>query len=102
MADRFDEVAMPLLMAGLMTSRGLALNLCKHIPAHTSGFKMSAMRNEDKNRTRRGETLVNKDELIAMAFEEEGLLLEFKAEMRAANQVPNPRTLVSPSEPHRA
>ena len=102
MADRFDEVAMPLLMARLMTTRGLTLNICKHIPAHISGFTMSAMHKEDKNRTRRGETLVNKDELIAMALEEEGLLLDFEAEMRAASQVPNPRTPVSPSGPRRA
>ena len=48
------------------------------------------MRKEDRNRTTRGETLVIKDELIAVAQEEEGLLLESEAEMRAAAQVPNP------------
>ena len=32
MADRYDEFAMPLLGAGLMTSRNLALNLRQHLP----------------------------------------------------------------------
>ena len=47
------------------------------------------MRKEDKGRTKRGETLVNMDESISVAQEEE--LLEFEAEMRAAGQVPDPR-----------
>ena len=34
MADRYDELAMPLLGAGLMTSRKLALNLRQHLPFH--------------------------------------------------------------------
>ena len=34
LADRFDEAAQPLLTAGLMTSRGLALTLRQHLPAH--------------------------------------------------------------------
>ena len=66
MADRFDEVVMPLLTAGLTTSRGLALNLRQHIPAHIAS---PCMRKEDRNRTTRGETLVNKDELIAMYYD---------------------------------
>ena len=32
LADRFDEVAEPLMTAGLMATRGLALNLRMHIP----------------------------------------------------------------------
>ena len=34
LADRFVEVAIHLLTAGLMTSRGLALTLRRHIPIH--------------------------------------------------------------------
>ena len=49
------------------------------------------MRKEDMSRTTRGEALVNKNETIAMAKEEEGHLLEFEAEMRADSQIPDPR-----------
>ena len=43
MADRFDEVAIPLLTAGLMTSRGLALTLRRHIRAHIRRATLNAM-----------------------------------------------------------
>ena len=43
MADRFDEVALPLLTAGLMTPRGLALNLRRHIPIHIRRSTLTAM-----------------------------------------------------------
>ena len=52
LADRFDEVAQPLLTAGLMTSRGLALTLRRHLPAHIRKSTISAMLREDKKRTR--------------------------------------------------
>ena len=42
LADRFDEVAEPLLTAGLMTTSGLALNLREHKPpSHQKGNKRS-------------------------------------------------------------
>lgn len=58
---------------------------------------MSAMRKKGGNRTRRGETLVNKGKLIAMTKKEEGLFLQFEAKMQAPGQVPNPRHV----RPHR-
>ena len=91
LADRFDEVAIPLLTAGLMTSRGLALTLRQHLPIHIRKATLLAMKAEDKKRIRRGDALINKDELMKMAQAEEGFLLEFEAEMRAAGQVPDPR-----------
>lgn len=84
---------MPLLKASLMSSRGLALNLCKHIPIHIRRVTMSAMRREDQKRARSGYPLVNKDWLITIAQEEE-YVLEFEAEMRASGQVPGPRPTV--------
>ena len=59
---------------------------------------MAAMTREDKKRVKKGEALVDKDELIVIAQEEESFLLEFEAEMRAAGQVPEPR-LVDPATP---
>ena len=84
LADRFDEVAIPLLTACLMTSRGLALTLRQHLPIHIRKATLLAMKAEDKKRIRRGDALINKDELMKMAQAEKGFLLEFEAEMRAA------------------
>ena len=86
LADRFDEVALPLLTAGLMTSRGLALTLRRHIPVHIRKATLQAMMREDERRFERGVLLVDKDELMAIAQRKEGFLLEFEAEMRAAGQ----------------
>lgn len=65
---------MPLLNAGLMSSRGLALSFRKNIPIHIRRVTMPAMRREDQKRARYGDPLVNKDELITIAQEEEGFL----------------------------
>ena len=54
MADRFDEVAEPLLTAGLMTTRGLALNLREHIPPHIRKATRGAMMREDMRRFKKG------------------------------------------------
>ena len=59
--DRFDEVAVPLLNVGLMTSRGLALNLRQHIPYHIGKATMAAMTREDTKRVKKGKPLVDKD-----------------------------------------
>ena len=91
LTDWFDEVALPLLTAGLMTSRGLALTLRRHIPMHIRRTTLNAMMREDERRFERGVLLVDKDELRAIAQRKEGFLLEFEAEMRAAGQVPDPR-----------
>ena len=91
MADRFDEVALPLLTAGLMTPRGLALNLRRHIPLHIRRSTLSAMMRDDEKRFEQGKLLMNKDQLMVLAQRKEAFLLEFEAEMRAAGQVPDPR-----------
>ena len=91
LADRFDEVPLPLLIAGLMTSRGLALTLRRHIPVYIRRTTLAAMMREDEKRYERGAPLVDKDELMAIAQRKEGFLLEFGAEMRAAGQVPDPQ-----------
>lgn len=95
MADRFDEVTIPLVIVGLMSSRGVALNLRKRIPIHIRRVTMSAMRREDQKRAKSTDPLVNKDELINIAQEEEGFLPKFEAEMRAAGQVTDPRPMES-------
>ena len=81
MADRFDEVASPLFLAGLMTSRGLTLHLRSHIPVHIRRATLNAMAREDEKRFNEGELLTDKDELIVMAQKKETFLLEFEAEM---------------------
>ena len=80
-----------------MTSRGLALNLRQHIPYHIRKATMAAMTREDKKRVKKGDVLINKDELIVLAQEEESFLLEFEVEMRAAGQVPEPRPVQDPA-----
>ena len=110
MTNRFDEVALPLLTAGLMTSRGLALTLRRHIPMHIKRITLNAMMREDEKRFEKGKLLVDKDELMAIAQRKEGFLLEFEAEMRAAGQVFDPRPVsndlvfqaAGPPRPHRA
>ena len=71
LADIFDEVALPLLTAGLMTSRGLALTLRRHIPMHIRRTTLNAMMREDERRFERGVLLVDKDELMAIAQRKE-------------------------------
>ena len=90
LADRLDEVALPLLTTGLMTSRGLALTLRRPIPIHIRQTTLNAMMREDERRFERGVLLVDKDELMAIAQRKEGFLLEFEAAMTAAGQVPHP------------
>lgn len=91
LADRFDEVAMPLITMGLMTSRDLALTLRRHIPSYIKRATLGAMLREDERRFELGKPLVDKDEKMALAQKKEGFLLEFEEEMRAADQTPDPR-----------
>ena len=91
LADRFDEVAEPLLTAGLMTTRGLALILREHIPPHIRMATLGAMMREDMRRFKKGDALVDKDELLKMAQDSEAFLLEFETEQRAAGLTPDAR-----------
>ena len=100
LADRFDEVALPLLTVGLMTSRGLALTLRGHLPIHIRKATINAMLWEDKKRAKYQKPLLNKDELIKLAQDDEGFLLEFEAEMRAAGQEPDARQLEEGAKTH--
>ena len=95
MADRYDESAMALLGAGLMTSRNLALNLRQHIPSYLKKKNFAAMERQDNVRTNLGLPLTNKDELIKVAQKEELKVLSFEAELRAGGAGPEPR----PEEP---
>ena len=52
LVDLFDEVAVLLLTAGLMTSRGVALNLRGHVPSHIRKSTMAAMKREDQDEKR--------------------------------------------------
>ena len=91
LADRFDEVAEPLRSAGLMTTRGLALKLRAHIPAHIRKTTLSAMMKQDMSRFKQNLPLTDKDELLKLAQESETFLLEFETELRAARLTPEPR-----------
>ena len=91
LADRFDEVAEPLLIAGLMTTRGLALNLREHIPPHIRKATRGAMMREDMKRFKNGDPLVDKDELLKMAQDSEAFLQWFETEQRAAGLTPDAR-----------
>ena len=66
MADRYDEFAMPLLGAGLMTSRNLAPNLRQHLPFYLKKKTFTAMERQDAKRALANEALTDKDELIAL------------------------------------
>ena len=91
LADRFDEVADPLLQRNLMTTRGLALNLRIHVPAHIRRATLGAMMREDLRRFILQLPLVDKDELLTMMRNAEAFLLEFETEQRAAGLTPSPR-----------
>ena len=91
LADRFDEVADPLLRANLMTPRGLALNLRIHVLAHIRRSTLGQMLREDQRRSVNNKPLVDKDELLTMMRNAEAFLLEFETEQRAAGLTPSPR-----------
>ena len=72
------------MTAGLMTTRGLALNLRVHIPPHIWKAALGAMMREDMRRFKKGQPLIVKDELLKLAQDCESFLLEFETEQRAA------------------
>ena len=90
MANRFDEVAIPLLAARLMMARGQALTLRRHIHVTLVRATLAAMMREDDKRFEKGALLVDEDKLMALAQKKEGFLLEFEAEMRPAGQTFDP------------
>ena len=74
-----------------MTTRGLALNLRAHIPAHIRKTTLGAMMRQDMIRYKKGEPLMDRDELLQLAQDAESFLLEFETEMRAAGLQPDAR-----------
>lgn len=74
-----------------MTLRMLDLPLIKHVPDMVRMGTINKMQRQDKKRAKRGETTTNKDELKAMAQEEESRVLKLEAEMRAPGETPLPR-----------
>ena len=91
LTNRFDEVAEPLISAGLVTTRGLVLNLRAHIPAHIRKTTLGAMMRQDLMRFKKGLSLTDRDELLQLAQDAESFLLEFEIEMRAAGLTPDAR-----------
>ena len=69
----------------------MAVNLRKYIPIHINRRTYSEMERQDKKRAKAKDALNNKDKLIAIAQEGEGLLFEFEVKMSAASQVLDPR-----------
>ena len=91
MGTRFDEVADPLIENDQMTARHLALHFVTHLPSHIRKAVVSCMRREDTKRFVDKRPYVTKNELLAMAQEEEAWVLESEAEARAAGSPVHPR-----------
>ena len=67
LATRFDEVAIPLELSVLMTSRNLAQTLRKHILAYLKKGIFAKMTRQDKMREQGDEPFVNNDDVITIA-----------------------------------
>ena len=88
---RFDEVADPLIENDQMTARHLALHFVTHLPSYLRKAVVTSMRREDRKRFVDKRAYVTKNELLAMAQEEEAWILESEAEARAAGAPVHPR-----------
>ena len=91
LATRFNGVADPLIETSQMSSRHLALHFANHIPAYIRRTTVSEMKRMDKQRRKDNLPLVNKEELLRMAKDNETELLESEAELRAATLTPPAR-----------
>ena len=78
LTDRFEELSFPLLNAGIMTTRGLAVLLHRHLPIHIRAATISAMQLEDERRMKTGEDLINLGELLLLVHTKEDNLLRFE------------------------
>ena len=74
-----------------MTARHLALHFVTHLPSYLRKAVVSCMRREDRIRFVDKRAYVTKNELLAMAQEEEAWILESEAEARAAGAPVHPR-----------
>ena len=91
MGTRFDEVADPLIENDQMTARHLALHFVTHLPSQIRKAVVSCMRREDRKRFVDKRPYVTKNELLAMAQEEEAWVLESEAKARGAGSPVHPR-----------
>ena len=79
LGTRFDEVADPLIENDQMTARHLALHFVTHLPSYLRKAVVTCMRREDRKRFVDKRPYVTKNELLAMAQEEEAWVLESEA-----------------------
>ena len=86
LAEKFDDVAFPLLHSRVMTTRGLALLLRRHLPIHIGKSTITAMLLEDERRMTGGSPEVNVGEMLQMATVKETFLLEIEKELRSVGQ----------------
>ena len=91
LGTRFDEVADPLIENDQMTARHLALHFVTHLPSYLRKAVVSCMRREDRKRFVDKRPYVTKNELLAMAQEEEAWVLESEVEVRAVGSPIHPR-----------
>ena len=91
LATRFDNLAIPLLNAHLITERDLALVLRKHIPVFLRKKTFAKMETQDDKRRIRGEEPSTRQEMIAIAWEVEINIIAHEAKMRKCGEIPPPR-----------
>ena len=93
LAQRFEEIAGPLVANKQMTNRHLAIHFSTHLPAHVKKKATSRMHREDERRWDADPKLppVTRDELLKFAQKAEQWLLQSEADYRAAGVAPRPR-----------
>ena len=90
LATRFDNLAIPLLNAHLITERDLALVLRKPVFLRKKTF--AEMETQDDKRRIRGEEPSTRQEMIAIVREVEMNIIAHETEMRKCGEVPPPRS----------
>ena len=71
LSNRFEDIAFPLLHAGVMTTRGLTVLLHRHLPIDVRVVTIATMQLEDERRMKTGEALIDLGELLLLAHEKE-------------------------------
>ena len=92
LATRFDNLAIPLLNAHLITERDLALVLRKDIPVFLRKKTFAKMETQDDKRRIRGEEPSMRQEMIAIAREVEMNIIAHEAKMRKCGEIPPSRS----------
>ena len=91
-ATRFDNMAIPLLSANLITERDLAFILRKHLPIFLRSKVFAKMDAQDDKRRIKEQETTTRHEMIAIAQEVEMNIIAKEAEMRNCGEVPPPRS----------